>query len=300
MTALICMHHPQQEIVEWISCGAPDLLVIDPEAPNTDTINPEKRGNLPIGMLEDTVYSDNDVVRTKLSKTAICVAFTDGMIDVYKDQDGYEQMPESLLHQIQVELLVDARLNGSIPAALYKFQMVAEAYGYSYFTDDMTEIIFGARLKKDGFYEQTVPINALAIDKVAQEIDSWCMEEGWPQDIATKVQLVFEEKLMNLHDHGYDIRDKSKAYASVRLKKSNNYAELAIWDDGTPEPGLSVVAGSLDTELELRNRQFSGRGRGRLMLREICSGIKRNRYGNLNETIYFIQMEDKQNEGEKQ
>ncbi|MBO4512161.1 MAG: hypothetical protein J5746_05310, partial [Victivallales bacterium] len=90
------------------------------------------------------------------------------------------------------------------------------------------------------------------------------------------------------------------AYASVRLKKSDNYAELAIWDDGTPEPGLSVVAGSLDTELELRNRQFSGRGRGRLMLREICSGIKRNRYGNLNETIYFIPIEDKQNEGAKQ
>ena len=300
MTALICMHHPKQEMVEWISCGAPDLLVINPESPNTDAINPENRGNLPIGMLEDTVYSDDDIVRTKLSKTAICVAFTDGMIDVYKDQDGYEQMPESLLRQIQVELLVDARLNGSIPAALYKFQVVAEAYGYSYFTDDMTEIIFGARLKKEGFLEKTVPINAIAIDNMAQEIDNWCMEEGWSQDLATKVQLVFEEKLMNLHDHGYDIRDKSKAYASVRLKKSDNYAELAIWDDGTPEPGISVVAGSLDTELELRNRQFSGRGRGRLMLREICSGIKRNRYGNLNETIYFIPIEDKQNEGAKQ
>ena len=298
MTALICMHHPKQQMVEWISCGAPDLLVIDPEAPNSLAINPEKRGNLPIGMLEDTVYTDNDVVQTKLSKTAICVAFTDGMIDVYKDEDGHEQMPEELLRQIQVELLVDARLNGSIPAALYKFQMVAEAYGYSYFTDDMTEIIFGARLKKKGFFEKTVQINVIAIDKMAQEIDNWCNEEGWDPSLATKVQLVFEEKLMNLHDHGYDIRDKSKAYASIRLKKSKNLAELAIWDDGTPEPGLSVIAGSLDTELELKNRQFSGRGRGRLMLREICSGIKRNRYGNLNETIYFIPLEDMQNEGE--
>ena len=299
MTALICMHRPKQEMVEWISCGAPDLLVIDPENPNLDAINPDKRGNLPIGMLENTVYSDDDVVRTQLSKTAICVAFTDGMIDVYKDEDGHEQMPEELLRQIQVELLVDARLNGSIPAALYKFQMVAEAYGYSYFTDDMTEIIFGARLKKNGFFEKTVPISAMAIDNMAQEIDNWCTEEGWPQELATKAQLVFEEKMMNLHDHGYDIRDKSKAYASIRLKKSGNYAELTIWDDGTPEPGLSVIAGSLDTEMELRNRQFSGRGRGRLMLREICSGIKRNRYGNLNETTYFIPLEDMQNEGEQ-
>ena len=30
MTALICMHRPGERLVDWISCGAPDLHVIDP------------------------------------------------------------------------------------------------------------------------------------------------------------------------------------------------------------------------------------------------------------------------------
>ena len=300
MTALICRHRPKQGFVDWISCGAPDLNVVDPENPNMDDINPEKRGGLPIGIMEDTVYTENQVVRTQISPTAICVAYTDGIIDVYKDKEGYEQMPETLRKQLQSELLTDARINRCIVTAPYKFQVVAEAYGYSVFSDDMTELIFGAHLDQPGVMVKSVPINALTIDKTAQAIEQWCGEQGWPPEIAMKLQLVFEEKMMNLHDHGFDLRDRIQEQACLRLKKTDSNVELTVWDWGTPEPSISVAEGSLDTELELRNRQFSGHGRGRLMLREICNGIKRNRYGNLNETIYFIPLEDKSEKGEQQ
>ena len=68
--------------------------------------------------------------------------------------------------------------------------------------------------------------------------------------------------------------------------------ELTIWDWGTQEPSLLVAAGDAEVELELKNRDFSGRGRGRLMVRKICSGIERKRFGNINETIYRIAIED--------
>jgi len=51
-----------------------------------------------------------------------------------------------------------------------------------------------------------------------------------------------------------------------------------------------VAAGNSELELELKNRDFSSRGRGRLMLRKICEGIERNRFDTLNETIYRIAM----------
>ena len=293
MTALICMYRPQKRAVDWISCGAPDLRVIDPMESAAVTVNPRKQGNLPIGLMPDTVYSENDVVRTRLSKTALCLAFTDGVFDAYRDDKCDEQISEALYDELQRELLSEARLKDSVIPAPYKFELACDAYGYSYFTDDMTVLIFDSHLKKQGVLVKAIPMNADVIDKAAQEIESWCAEQGWAPDVITKVELVFEEKMMNLYDHGYDIRDRSSEQACIRLKKDHGQVELTIWDWGTREPSMPVAAGDSELELELRNRDFSSRGRGRLMVRQICGGIERKRFGILNETIYRITADDK-------
>ncbi len=295
MTALICIHQPEERIVEWISCGAPDLHVVDPLNPGPVETNPEKRGGMPIGLMPDTVYTEDDVVRTQLSESALCAAFTDGVFDVYKDVDGHEPIPDSLFLELQDELLSEARLKNSVITFPYKFRLACEAYGYPVFADDVTELIFGTRLKKADILVKSLPMDSGDVDKTAQEIEEWCAEQGWDPDIITKVELVFEEKMMNLYDHGYDIRERAGEQACFRLKKNKEHVELTVWDWGATEPSLLVAAGDLELELELKNRGFSGRGRGRLMLRKICCGIERNRYGTLNETIYRIALEDNPN-----
>ena len=50
LTALVCFHRPAEGVVDWISCGAPDPAVVDPDDPAPRDINPEKRGGLPVGM----------------------------------------------------------------------------------------------------------------------------------------------------------------------------------------------------------------------------------------------------------
>ncbi|MBQ7207006.1 MAG: SpoIIE family protein phosphatase [Lentisphaeria bacterium] len=291
MTALICMHRPAERIVDWISCGAPDLLVIDPKIPESGSINPEGRGGLPIGLRADTVYTEDDVVRTNLSESALCLAVTDGVFDVYRDEDGHEPMPDQLRLDLQTQLLSEARLKDTVITFPCKFQMACEAYGYSFFVDDVTELVFGARLMKPGLLAKSIPMDSAVIDKTAQDIERWCTEQGWDQDIITKVELVFEEKMMNLFDHGYDIRERSGEQASFRLKKDGAHVELTVWDWGTQEPSLFVSAGNTEVELELKNRDFSGRGRGRLMVRKICQSIERKVFGNLNETTYRIAAE---------
>ncbi len=291
MTALICVHRPKDGMVDWISCGAPDLAVVDPAAPDAPPINPEKRGGLPIGMLAETVYTEADVVHTPLTKTAVCVAHTDGVLDLSRDPEGFEQMPDSARKRIRDELILDARMNGAIVAVPYKFMTACEAFGYSHYADDVTEVMFGNRCELEGIYETTVPLHSAVIDKVAQEMAEWCGRQGWAGDIATRVQLVYGEKLMNLHDHGFDDRERLREVASVRLRQVREYAELTVWDCGEPEPSIEVAAGSTDVAFALANKAFSGRGRGRLMMRNLCEGIERNRYGDLNETIYYIPME---------
>lgn len=292
MTALICMHRPRERIVDWITCGAPDLHLVDPMTRKPVDLNPEKRGNLPIGLVQDTVYTENDVIRTPLSESALCVAFTDGVFDLYRDKEGHEPLSDALCSELQIELLSDARLKNAIITAPYKFQLACEAYGYTFFEDDVTELIFGACLKNPDVLIKSIPMDAAVIDKEAQAIEQWCTDRGWDMEIITKVELVFEEKMMNLYDHGYDIRGRTGEQACFRLEKDKKYAELTIWDWGTREPSLSVAAGDLDVELELKNRDFSGRGRGRLMLRKMCASIERKQFGPLNETIYRIAADD--------
>ena len=291
MTALICMYHPKDGIVDWISCGAPDLHMVDPMIHDPVDLNPEKRGNMPIGLFPATEYTEEDVVKTRLSDTAVCVAFTDGVIDLFRDPDGHEPLSDSLRAELQIDLLSEARLKNNLITSPYKFQLACEAYGYKYFADDVTELIFGSPYKKPGVLVRSVPMDSGVIDKMAQEIEHWCEEQGWEPDIITMVELVFEEKMMNLHDHGYD-QDRSGEQACFRLKKNHDYVELTIWDWGKQEPSMAVAAGNPELELELRNRDFSGRGRGRLMLRKICKGIERNRFEALNETIYHIAVDN--------
>lgn len=292
MTALICIYRPAERTVDWISCGAPDLRVIDPLAAEHTEINPEKRGGMPIGLMQDTVYTEDNVVRTKLSESAFCAAFTDGVFDVYRDQDGHEPMPDSFLLWVLQEVLPEAYFKDTLIIAPYKFQLLCDIYGYDVFADDVTGLLFGAQPRKPGVLVKSIPMDAAVIDKEAQEIERWCSEQGWDPGIITKVELVFEEKMMNLYDHGYDLRARSGEQACFRLKKDREQVDLTIWDWGTQEPSLPVAAGDPELELELKNREFSSRGRGRLMVRKICNGIERNRFGTLNETIYHISSDD--------
>ena len=289
MTALICIHRPEQRTVDWISCGAPDLHMIDPLKPEQRDLNPEKRGGMPIGLVQDTVYSEDDEVHTVLSESAFCVALTDGAFDVYRDPDGHEPMPDEFLPSLLYELLPEAYALDTVIIAPYKFRTACEAYGYRYFADDMTGLIFGPRFEKPGVLVKTIPMDAAVIDREAQLLEKWCSDQGWASEIVTKVELVFEEKMMNLYDHGYDIRDRAGELACLRLRKTASHVELTVWDWGSQEPSILVAAGDAELELELKNRDFSGRGRGRLMLRKICDGIERRRFGTLNETVYYIE-----------
>ncbi len=298
MTALICIHRPLMNEVQWLSCGVSDLCVIDPLNPATGPLNPDKKGGLPIGLMPDTVYSADDVIRTPLTRTSICMAYTDGIDDLSRDADSEDVIPPELIQSTFKELASAARLDGSIVAVPHKFISACEQYGYANFTDDVTMLVFGTRYFPPGVFEATATMLANDIERIAQELGDWCRTEGWSDDLINRVQLVFEETLMNIHDHGLDNHERLSSVASIRLRRGRDRAELTVWDTGSPTPTMEVAGGDADTEFELLNREMSGRGRGRLIVRELCQGIARNRYNNLNETIFYIPID--YNTGDRQ
>ena len=294
MTALICLHRPLSGDVVWLSCGAPDLVIVDPDDPDRPPINPDKRGGMPIGLMPDTVYTEDDVVHTSLSRTAVCIALTDGTFDLARDKEGVETLPEETLMDVCKEFVCECRSKGTMMSAPYKIMAALAQLGYKENPDDATILMFCARMFLEGVFEATVQLIPSAIDEASQTIGEWCIAHGWTEDLIGRVQLVFEEKLMNIHDHGFDDRARLHEMAGVRLERVRDDVKMVIWDAGTPEPSLEVAAGDSDVAFELVNREMKGGGRGRLMVRELCSGVERNTYAGLNETIYHIPANGKQ------
>ena len=297
MTALICVHRPLLGSVRWISCGAPDLLVMDGK--ETLDINPEHKGSVPIGLFPDTIYSPKDVVDTSLTRSAVCIACTDGLMDLSRDANGEEMLPLKLSREVRAGLVENARKDGSITAVPAKYIKALAELGYDKLHDDISILFFGAYDPIPGVYEAAIRLSPDEVDAASQCVAEWCRAEGWPDEGVSRIQLVFEEKLMNIYDHGLDDRNRLHEVVSVRLRRIRDNAVLTVWDTGTEEPSISVIAGDSETAFEQANQNMAGRGRGRLIVRELCDGVERNRYPPLNETTYHIPLFGKKSpEGE--
>ena len=298
MTALICLHDFVRNEVQWLSCGAPDLLITDVEKGTFPDTNASKKGGLPIGLMPDTVYTNDDLVVTPLTPTAVCVAITDGLYDLSEDPAGHKRVPHEILRKMREDFVKDARLNGTIPAGTNKYMVACGELGYKYLQDDVTILLFGPRFVKKGMFEAAVPLTPTAVDDASRKVGEWCKAEGWPDVDIHCVQLVLEEKVMNVYDHGFDDAERLNEVVCIRLqKRREDDAELTVWDWGSQEPSIAVAAGNSETAFELLNRDMSNHGRGRLMVRELCCGVERRRYGLLNETVYHVKMECAAREG---
>ena len=291
MTADICIHSPLKGKVRWISCGAPDIIVMDNG--KDQPVNPERRGGVPIGLFPDTVYTAKDVVETPLSSTAVYLAYTDGLLDLSRDAEGDDRMPLSLSKEIRSGIIEAARRDGTCMVAAAKFMKALAELGYNKLHDDITLLMFGESIELPGIYEATIRLLPQEIDGLSQKVAAWCREQGWPDEGIMRLQLVLEEKLMNVYDHGIDERDKMHEVTSIRVKRIRDNAVLTVWDPGSPEPSIVVAAGDSDAAFEMANQNMAGRGRGRLIVREICDGIERSSYPPLNETTYHIPLAGK-------
>ena len=290
MTALICQHNFTSNEVKWLSCGAPDLIISDVESESWDV---SKNGGLPIGLFPDTVYTSANMSQAKLSKKSMCIAMTDGIYEISRDEEGADRIPEDLLLRLRDEFVQDAVRHGTILAAASKFMYACQEFGYGKLQDDVTIFLFGPTNIPQGVFEATMPLSPSALDEQSQKMGAWCRAAGWAEDDVSRVQLVLEEKVMNVYDHGFDDVDRLHEVVGVRLVRRNaGTADLIVWENGRPEPSMAVAGGDAATAFELINRQMGNHGRGRLMMRELCNGIERNRYGSLNETVYHVKLGD--------
>ena len=298
MTALICIYTPPSigdgeqmaggGSIAYIACGTPDPAAFDLETGKFLEFNAERRGGLPIGLMPDTVYTTADVVQVQLPPTAVCAAFTDGLYELSRADESHERLTPQQIRKLSSDLVFDAAKDGSVMIVTEKFMTACSELGFVQNSDDVSILVFGPQFHLKGIYEATTPLSPTLVDTAAQNVAVWCAREGWPDDLVGRIQLVLEEHLMNVYDHGFDEQQRRKDVVSLRLRRQRDLAELTVWDYGRLPPSLKVAAGVTDTAFDLINNEMSNHGRGRLMVRQLCEGIRRQRFGNLNETAFYI------------
>ena len=299
MTALICIYTPPPIIcgekvadnggsIAYITCGTPDPAAYDLKIGQFLEFNTERRGGLPIGLMPDTVYTADDVVQVQLPPDAVCAAFTDGIYEISRADESHEKITPQQIRKLSGDLVYEASRVGSVMVVTDKFMVACTELGFTQNSDDVSILVFGPRFHLKGIYEATTSVSPKLVDAASQNVAAWCAREGWPADLVGRIQLVIEEHLMNVYDHGFDEQQRRRDVVSLRLRRQRDLAELTVWDYGRPPPSLKVAAGVTDTAFDLLNNEMSNHGRGRLMVRELCEGIQRQRLGSLNETIFYI------------
>ncbi len=293
MTALICVHRPLTDApdkeygpneiapgeVRWISCGAPDLVVVD--GGSQLEVNPEHRGGLPIGLMSGTVYSADDEVRTFISDTAVCVMYSDGILDFAKDAEGVETLTAEKAAEIGSQLATIASEDASLVALPAKFMAACEAEGYDNQQDDMTVFTFGDHREKKGTYERTIPLSKYDINHATEEVAEWCRAEGWKDALVEHVRTVLKDKLSDIRARCLTAQDRMQEVVSFRLRMRSGMAALTVWDYVPP-----ISDGAL-TPPQMKQRTEEAALR-RQEVRELCSGVERSHYSGMNETVYYI------------
>ncbi len=293
MTALICIHRPLSEFsdgaedpnelvpgeVRWISCGAPDLVVVD--GGKQLEINPEHRGGLPIGLMPDVVYTVDDEVRTQITDTAICVMYSDGLLDLSKDAEGMETLSADKAAEIGSQLATYAREDASLVALPSKFLSACEAIGYVNQPDDVTVFTFGERHEIAGIYEGTLSLSVYDVRHMVDELSAWCAGQGWGAEVIERIKTVFSSKLVDIRSHCIDVQDRLQEVVSFRLRMQKGGPALTIWDYVSALP-----VG--DAELTNADAGLADAVRRRKEICRLCDGVERNHYSGMNETIYHI------------
>ena len=206
--------------------------------------------------------------------------------------DSYcgEELMELLGILVQQSLHEDNTI--SMPYLCYE---ALQQLGYQYPQDDcllfMLRKPFKAHAEKICVYR--LQPNNVDIDQVAQQAADFVLAQCGSEILAEKAELTIEEHLVNIVEHGLDEHDKENDYLVLKISIIGKNLKITIWDRGKEWLDESAITRTeAESILDMRNEEVSGSGRGLSIIKKIVSTISRQRHCGLNETIFFIPIEE--------
>ncbi len=284
MTCMVGIFDFATNELEFFNAGHPNLAVFNPETGMVELLNPGSKGGIPVGWDRYYEYKEEDVIKYKFSDDSIFFMTTDGTFEISNSNDqmlGFDkmiQLLDSLVHD-QDSAIIPYRVREALP------QM-----GYSVANDDMTIITVKKIVpeqEKSGRKCWMIHPMVQEVNKLCADCEKYIVDYTGDIELSVKVELILGEFLNNIVMHGLENSQQSRPGILVQMKISDKEVTIKILDKG--KKWSFNTSPVLPTEdIWNKDEQYATSGRGMTIIRSIASEISRNRYKDLNETVFKI------------
>ena len=290
MGTLIVYMDFSKNLIRYQNDGYMDIICIDSKTGEIIDTNPEKRGNLPLGMCRETIYRDEDNVEYNFTDSTVFLFHSDGLMDLSKDPGGDEYLNPEVYRKLAALLVSDEREEDRSIALPFHLHNSLKQFGYVYPQDDLSMVLIRKppHLEKEYIFSCRVPTDKQAVDEICEKAGDFVNKFYGNDELAVRTELLLEEYLINVIQHGLSEYQKFNEYIAIKLCAFEKELKLIVWDRGKEWNSLSLHRESADQTLDKLNEDRASSGRGLPIISKIATQFSRQRYSGLNESIFII------------
>ncbi|MDR0931671.1 MAG: SpoIIE family protein phosphatase [Victivallales bacterium] len=286
MTCLVALWDFEENTLMFHNAGHPDLLCFNAESGQTIETNPNQCGSLPVGMLRNTEYLEENNVMMKFDDDAVFFSHSDGLWDLGTHADDESGIDPKTF----AELASAAAKDDNVVAIPYRLSGALEQIGYAtprddYFLFVIKKVVSG---KKSVFRRQILP-DMVSSDRATLEAAEFVENTLQSKELAAKVEILLSEFLVNIVKHGLDDYKKATDVIALSIYGDHEKVVVSVLDRGRLwDSAATRTDEELDRLLTELNQKKNQSGRGIPMIMKIAPQISRRHHCGLNETIFTI------------
>jgi sigma-B regulation protein RsbU (phosphoserine phosphatase) len=286
MTCLVAIWDFAAGRLVYQTAGHPGIICLDTRTAEIRDINPEKRGNLPLGISSQTNYTEKDNVEVDFNDETVFIAYTDGLLDI-----GSKNNPDDFLgEESLLPLIASLGKTTNVISIPYRIRSAIEQIGFDFPSDD----IFLFAIKKMNAIDckswlREIPAEILQIEDAVAETAHTIDEITGNHDWAGRVEILLSEFLTNIVKHGLENNQPQRKSIILRITICQDRILVNVIDHGKfwdYQEGLSGK--DADRVLHELNEQRNMSGRGLPIILGIADTITREHFWGINETTFVV------------
>jgi len=292
MTGLIAIWNFKENILRFHNAGHPDLICFDSVTGDEIPLNPERKGGLPLGLIDNAVYREKDNVEIHFPEEALFMAYSDGLLDLVSSSRDESGMDMNLFMQLASTLAKqDHRHEDDTISIPFRCREALEQIGYDLQQDDFSMFVLRKTVpdeREETFLYQIPPDNN-SVDLVSWKASEFVLKTFGSEELAGKVEILLSEFLVNIVKHGLGTNRNVNDFLVIKIRGDEKQILVTVWDRGKiwKDNGLTVDK-ELDKMLLELSKNKAQSGRGIPLILKITPQISRRHHSGLNETIFTI------------
>jgi len=281
----------RERLVRYVTAGGIDPLCLRRCDGTSVDLNPDRRGGLPMGLMDGTTYTADDVVEAELPEDAILCLYSDGFVDLSIDPAGENRIPHDMFVEILSELVRGASGTSDVASIPCRLAQTLSDMGYVNSHDDRSICLIGNPAMSEMRFLATVQMKSSTdVNDVVDRAAGWAARRGFPDEFVARLELLLIEHLENVRKHGLDDDGRRHEIVVLEMRPADGGLEILAWDRGRPYDGdLSELAPHPDVTLDAQNELLATSGRGFAIVRKICRRVTHEHFGGLNKFTFLME-----------